>query len=159
MSISIKQTELKIKDQNGNYVAQDLFLNESSEAKIAEINAAGAAALNNIPASFIATLEDIAPIYSTSATYSIGDYVIHNGILYKCIININTPEPTWSSLKWQKVNLGEELADSNNTLRNILDTELTNPEKAAQAKATGDRIRALEQNVLDLQQRIMQLTQ
>lgn len=147
MSISIKQTELKIKDQNGNYVAQDLFLNESSEAKIAEINAAGAAALNNIPASFTATLEDIAPIYSTSATYSIGDYVIHNGILYRCKTNINTPEPTWSASKWQKVNLGEELADSNSTLRNILDAELTNPEKAAQAKATGDRIRALEQDV------------
>ena len=51
---------------------------------------------------------DIAPAYSTSATYAVGDYVLYNNILYRCTTAITTAE-AWTAAHWTAVNVGGEL--------------------------------------------------
>lgn len=41
----------------------------------------------------------LAPQYSASATYVIGDYVLYNGQMYRCTTNIATPE-SWTAAHW-----------------------------------------------------------
>lgn len=44
--------------------------------------------------------------YDNTSTYSINDYVIYNNKLYKCIVNVNTPED-FEEDKW-KLLIGQE---------------------------------------------------
>lgn len=48
----------------------------------------------------------VANQYSNTATYSIGDYCLYDGVLYKCIANIDTPEE-WDAEHWETVLLTE----------------------------------------------------
>ena len=63
-------------------------------------------ALNNVGAA----LSYIADEYSTSSTYAIGDYVIYDGYLYRCITAINSGE-SWTSGHWTAVSITSELED------------------------------------------------
>ena len=49
----------------------------------------------------------IAPLYSTSATYAVGDYVMHDGAYYVCKTAIATPE-SWTAGHWMQTNVGAE---------------------------------------------------
>ena len=60
----------------------------------------------------------VAAQYSTSATYNVGDYVIHNGQLYRCIIPITTPE-TWTAAHWASTYVSNELTRDNSQLSDI----------------------------------------
>lgn len=51
---------------------------------------------------------DLAPTYSTSSTYAVGDMVIYNNTLYKCITAITTPE-SWTSAHWTTTDVDSEL--------------------------------------------------
>ena len=42
---------------------------------------------------------NIADEYDSTDTYNVGDFVIHSGVLYKCIVAISTPE-AWTSAHW-----------------------------------------------------------
>lgn len=53
---------------------------------------------------------NIAPVYSTSATYAVGDYVYYNGDLYRCTTAITTAE-AWTSGHWTKVVLANDVSD------------------------------------------------
>lgn len=59
-------------------------------------------------------LDDFAEEYSTSETYNIGDYCIHNSVLYKC--NTNNTTGTWNNNAWDRVSVADELVDHKNTL-------------------------------------------
>jgi len=50
----------------------------------------------------------IAPLYSTSATYAVGDYVMHDGAYYVCKTAIATPE-SWTAGHWMQTNVGAEV--------------------------------------------------
>ena len=50
----------------------------------------------------------IAEEYSTSATYAIGDYCIHDNKIYRCTTKITTAE-SWTSGHWTLVVIGDEL--------------------------------------------------
>lgn len=50
--------------------------------------------------------DSIAPTYSSSSTYAVGDYVMYGSQLYKCIIEIATPE-TWDTLHWESVSIAQ----------------------------------------------------
>lgn len=43
----------------------------------------------------------IAPVFSESATYALGDYVMHQGKLYECIIAVTTPG-AWNPANWSE---------------------------------------------------------
>lgn len=52
----------------------------------------------------------IAPQYSTSSTYAVGDYVIHNDQLYRCITAITTAE-AWTAAHWTAAVLGNDVGE------------------------------------------------
>jgi len=56
--------------------------------------------------------EAIADTFSTSATYNVGDYVMHEGDMFRCISQITTAG-AWDANEWTQVTVGEELADIN----------------------------------------------
>lgn len=58
--------------------------------------------------------------FSTSSTYSVGDYVIYKGVLYKCKSAVTTAG-AWNSNKWQQVNI----IDFINELKNIINSNYT----------------------------------
>lgn len=62
-----------------------------------------------IAAAKTAVLNAMAPAYSTSATYAVGDYVNYNGSIYRCTTAITTAE-SWTSGHWTAVVLGADLA-------------------------------------------------
>ena len=55
-----------------------------------------------------AALDDIAPEYDATATYSVGDYVTYNKTLYRCTTAITTAE-AFDDTKWTAVKVGGEL--------------------------------------------------
>lgn len=55
-----------------------------------------------------AALDDLAPAYDATATYSVGDYVTYNKTLYRCTTAITTAE-AFDDTKWTAVKVGGEL--------------------------------------------------
>lgn len=60
-------------------------------------------ALNTYKADF----SDFAPTFSTSATYSVGDYVIYNGNLYRCTVAHSAG--SWNASHFTLITVGSEL--------------------------------------------------
>ena len=79
-----------------------------------------------IAAAKTAVLNAMAPAYSTSATYAVGDYVNYNGSIYRCTTAITTAE-SWTSGHWTAVVLGADLASQVSDLK----TQLTDVESLA----------------------------
>lgn len=52
----------------------------------------------------------LAPTYSSSATYAVGDYVYYSGDLYRCVTAITTAE-AWTSGHWTQLSLANDVAD------------------------------------------------
>ena len=75
--------------------------------------------------------------FSTSKSYSVGDYVIYKSVLYKC--KSNTTAGAWNAAKWDRVNLS-------NAVEDILESGLGKSTDAANASGTTvwSRIKALE---------------
>lgn len=57
----------------------------------------------------------LAKLYSSSATYKVGDYCLYENKLYRCITAITTPEK-FDFTKWKEVNLVDELIAVQNEL-------------------------------------------
>ena len=49
--------------------------------------------------------------FSTSSTYDIGDLVIHNNQLYKCVVAVSTAG-AWNAANWQQTTIAAELANA-----------------------------------------------
>ena len=65
----------------------------------------------------------IAPLYSTSNTYKIGDYVNYNGTIYKCNTDITTAE-AWNSSHWDLTNVTNEIETINDKTEVLTDVGL-----------------------------------
>lgn len=107
---------------NAVQIETDTTLTESGEA--ADAKATGDA----IAAAKAAVLADLAPAYSTSATYAVGAYVVYNGGLYRCITAISTAE-AWTAAHWTAVDLandvGASLADLKSAISGERDIDMT----------------------------------
>lgn len=66
----------------------------------------------------VASLNSIAPDYSQSSTYAVGDYCIYNDLLYVCLTTISTAE-AWTASHWMQVNVTSVLSDLNGALTGI----------------------------------------
>ena len=73
---------------------------------IAEIEAAVA----SIPADYSSLWTSLAPAYSTSGTYAVGQYVTYNGGLYRCTTSITSGE-SWTAAHWTQVSIGNDVSD------------------------------------------------
>jgi hypothetical protein len=56
----------------------------------------------------LALQEGIAPAFSASSTYAVGDYVTHEGLLYKCTTAVAT-EGAWDASDWTEVDVMGEM--------------------------------------------------
>ena len=54
----------------------------------------------------------IAPEYSSTSTYNVGDYVVQSDKLYKCISAIESAEE-WTPTHWTQISMGGEVSDLN----------------------------------------------
>ena len=68
----------------------------------------------------------LAPTYSSSATYAVGDYVYYSGNLYRCAVAITTAE-AWTVGHWTQVALGDDVTDlkSDISAANVVADSLT----------------------------------
>jgi len=58
--------------------------------------------------------QNIANTYSTASTYAVGDYVIHDGLLYKCVTAVTTPG-VWNASYWEHCIVTDEMGGGGNT--------------------------------------------
>lgn len=70
----------------------------------------------------IVDIENFASAYSTSSTYSVGEYVTYDGAFYVCITAISTAE-AWTPAHWEQVTVGEELSDYKAEINQLEDLE------------------------------------
>lgn len=63
-------------------------------------------------------LSNIAPTYSNTNTYSVGDYVIYNGVLYVCNTAISVAED-FDSAKWTLTTITEIIGNISNVLATL----------------------------------------
>jgi len=57
----------------------------------------------------------IAPAYSATNTYAVGDYVTYNDALYRCKTAISTAE-AWTAAHWEAAKVGPDLKDLKSSL-------------------------------------------
>jgi hypothetical protein len=55
-----------------------------------------------------ASSSSLAPAFSTSSTYAVGDYVTHEGLLYKCTTAVSTAG-AWNAANWTAVAVTDEM--------------------------------------------------
>ena len=58
--------------------------------------------------------------FSTAATYAVGDLVLHNDVLYKCIVAVTTAG-AWNSANWQQTTIADELGGGDDNLAYVED--------------------------------------
>lgn len=73
------------------------------------------AAVATIPASYSALMADIAPTYSDSALYAVGQYAWYDGDLKRCIVPITTAE-SYTAAHWTSAVLGNDVSDLKSAL-------------------------------------------
>ncbi len=73
-------------------------------------------------------LASIAPIYSNTATYAVGDYVIYDGQLYKCTTAITTGE-TWTAAKWVAAKIASDVISLKEDLNSKIDIITVNDDE------------------------------
>lgn len=62
---------------------------------------------------------NFAPVYSSSKTYSVGDFCTHNNKLYKCSTAISTAE-AWTAGHWTQATVGEDIGEDISELKSDL---------------------------------------
>lgn len=67
---------------------------------------------------------NFAEVFSSSKTYSVGDYVFYGGNLYRCVSKISTGE-TWTEAHWNLILMGEDLRDSKTSLEMFKEGKVT----------------------------------
>lgn len=68
----------------------------------------------------------VASAYSASATYKVGDYVIHNSNLYRCTTAITTAE-AFTAAHWTQIVLANDVSDLKTDLLEVSDTVYIEP--------------------------------
>ena len=113
--------------QSGDFVAIDSATNGTHKFDATKLGAS------------VAT--NIAPAYSTAATYAVGEFCMHDNYLYKCTVAITSPE-SWTASHWAQVTVGASLYSkvdkvsgkglSQNDFTNTLKTKLDGIEAGAE---------------------------
>lgn len=76
------------------------------------------AAVATIPASYSDLMADIAPTYSSSSLYAVGQYAWYDGDLKRCIVPITTAE-SYTAAHWTNAVLGTDIYDLNNSFSSL----------------------------------------
>lgn len=104
----------------GMKAAQDVADAAKAEADQGAIDiAAVTVTANSADAKANGAVSDIADAYDSTSTYDVGDYVIYNNILYKCIANITVPE-SFDGTHWSRTTVEEIITQITSDLTNIM---------------------------------------
>ena len=79
-------------------------------------------AVGTIPASYSALMADIAPTYSSSALYAVGDYAWYEGDLKRCIVPITVGE-TYTPAHWTSAVVGDDVCALKSAINVLEDTQ------------------------------------
>lgn len=79
-------------------------------------------AVASIPSDYSSLWTTLAPAYSTSATYAVGQYVTYNGGLYRCTTAITSAE-SWTAAHWTAAKVGNDLSDLKSVLNEFVHGE------------------------------------
>ena len=88
----------------------EYYSGEAADSAEAAAGSATSAAESAATASAAYNVNLLAPNYSSSNTYAVGDHVIYDGGYYECISAISTAE-AWTAAHWRQVTVGAEAAD------------------------------------------------
>ena len=71
----------------------------------------------------------VSDAWDITKVYNVGDYCIHNNVLYKCLVQNTGSEPTEGNSNWEKCSVGAELSQINSNFIGISQTEdfISNP--------------------------------
>ena len=73
----------------------------------------------------IKRLSSLAPKYSTSSAYSVGQYIFHDGSIYRCTTAIALPGEAWNPAHWSGAQkLDDFFTNSNSLLTATIDEEV-----------------------------------
>lgn len=105
--------------QNGSAVASGSPYYQDNSKYYKEQAASSATAAETAAASATAAYGTtlLAPTYSTSGTYAVGDYCIYNGNMYRCTTAIPSGE-SWTSGHWTQVAVGSEVGSLKSAIQN-----------------------------------------
>lgn len=78
-------------------------------------------AVDTIPASYSALMADIAPTYSSSALYAVGDYAWCEGDLKRCIVPITVGE-TYTPAHWTSAVVGDDVSALKSAINTLDET-------------------------------------
>lgn len=127
MPLTVRKFKAKVRDsQTGNMIpagllssdaleaiedAKDSALDEIDDQVDIATDAAAAAQESAQSAASAALTGNLAPQYSGTATYEIGDHVLQNGTLYRCNTTISSPQSTFVAAHWTQVMVGPQVDD------------------------------------------------
>lgn len=140
MSITLKPNAMKYRDpDDGQYKGVDVIaetttaeqisiIQEEGADQVALVQAASDAAQSILPtASTLNNMsDDFATQYSYLSTYDVGDYVMHDYILYRCKTAIIVAE-SWDVSKWDQVDVGREIESLNQQFTTSISPNLLKP--------------------------------
>lgn len=75
--------------------------------------------MDAIDAEAIRSRANFAGTYDASSSYSVGDYCIYGGNLFRCTTAIGSGGETWTAGHWTQVAVGEELTTLNGKIVNL----------------------------------------
>ena len=61
---------------------------------------------------------NVVPQYSVGATYKVGDYVVYNDEVYRCIVTIATPE-SWTAAHWTRASIASDVGNIGNAMGDV----------------------------------------
>lgn len=73
-----------------------------------------------IPKGYSGDATNLAADYSSSKTYSVGEYCIYNGTLYRCTTHITTAE-AWTAGHWAAAVLGDDVSNLKSAIDSVED--------------------------------------
>lgn len=96
--------------RGGTAVGSDDPAYHNNSKYFSEQASASATAAAGSATAAAASVSSLAPAYSSSATYDVGDYVLYSGSLYRCTTEITTAEE-WTAAHWTAAKLAEDVSD------------------------------------------------
>ena len=97
------------------------------------------AALANIPVTDTNLKAAMAPVYSNTALYAVGDYSWYEGVLKKCIVAITAAE-TYTSAHWTNADLGKDIGALKGAFSNMTLSDVSSFVENAVSEASGNRV-------------------
>lgn len=88
-------------------------------------------------------IASISEAFESTATYSVGDYVMYNNLLYVCTTAVTIPG-VWDSTKWTRITCDEVFNILNSRISNINGTTLINDPVAAPSQTIAQKIAAVD---------------